>query len=173
MPFFLGTWLDPKVLVVVLVLPEWVAPNPPTKPALKPKFDWVLVLVLPEWVAPNPPTKLALKLEFDWVVGCKPAELPEFCRLPSTPRGANVTFRFIPLTVRPMVAMGIPPRNAVIALMFAAAATVAMVAMGIQRGDKVMVLAFTVTAVAVAASTLRRGGVEVSNIVALLGECWV
>ena len=45
MPFFLRTWLDPKVPVVVLVLPEWVAPNPPTEPALKPKFDWVVVLL--------------------------------------------------------------------------------------------------------------------------------
>jgi hypothetical protein len=65
--------LDPKELVMVLVLPKWVAPNPPTKPVLKPKFDWVVVLVLPEWVAPNPPTELALKPQFGWVVCCKPA----------------------------------------------------------------------------------------------------
>jgi hypothetical protein len=48
------------------VLPEWVAPNPPTKPALKPDFDWVVVLVLPKWVAPKPITK-ALKPKFDKV----------------------------------------------------------------------------------------------------------
>ncbi len=52
---------------MVLVVPEWVAPNLPTKPALKPEFDWVVVLVLPEWVAPNPTTKLALKSKFDEV----------------------------------------------------------------------------------------------------------
>jgi hypothetical protein len=51
--------------MMVLVLPEWVAPNPPTEPVLKPKFDWVVVLVLPEWVAPNLMTKLALKPKFD------------------------------------------------------------------------------------------------------------
>jgi hypothetical protein len=61
--------LDSKVPVVVLVLPKRVAPNLPTKPALKPEFDWVVVLVLPKWVAPNLPTKPALKPEFDWVVG--------------------------------------------------------------------------------------------------------
>jgi hypothetical protein len=59
--------LDPKVPMTVLVLPEWVAPNPPTKPALKPKFNWVVVLVLPEWVTPIPTTKLALKPQFDGV----------------------------------------------------------------------------------------------------------
>jgi hypothetical protein len=58
---------------MVLVLHELVAPNLPTKLALKPKFDWVVVLVLPEWVAANPPTKPALKPEFDWVVGWEPA----------------------------------------------------------------------------------------------------
>jgi hypothetical protein len=56
---------------MVLVLPKWVAPNPPTKLALKPKLNWVVVLVLPEWVALNPPTKLALKPKVNWVVGCK------------------------------------------------------------------------------------------------------
>ncbi len=65
--------MDPKVPVVVLVLPKWEAPNPPTEPASTPKFDWVVVLVLPEWAAPNLPTKLALKLKFNWVVGCKVA----------------------------------------------------------------------------------------------------
>jgi hypothetical protein len=59
--------LDPKVPMMVLVLPEWVAPNPPTKPTLKLEFDWVVVLVLPEWVAPKPITKLALKPKFDEV----------------------------------------------------------------------------------------------------------
>jgi hypothetical protein len=39
--------------MMVLVLPEWVAPNPPTKPALKPKFNWVVVLVLLKWLAPK------------------------------------------------------------------------------------------------------------------------
>jgi hypothetical protein len=34
--------------MMVLVLLKWVAPNPPTKPALKPKFNWVVVLALPE-----------------------------------------------------------------------------------------------------------------------------
>ncbi len=62
--------MDPKVPVMVLVLPKWVAPNPPTELALTPKLNWVVVLVLPEWVALNLPTKLALKLKFDWVVGC-------------------------------------------------------------------------------------------------------
>jgi hypothetical protein len=53
--------------MMVLMLPEWMAPNPPTKPALKPEFDWVVVLVLPKWVAPNPTTEMALKPEFDGV----------------------------------------------------------------------------------------------------------
>jgi hypothetical protein len=53
--------------MMVLVLRKWVAPNPPTKPALKPKFDWVVVLVLPKWVAPNRMTKLALKPKFNGV----------------------------------------------------------------------------------------------------------
>ena len=53
--------------MMVLVLPKWVAPNPPTKPALKPKFNWVVVLVLPKWVAPNLTTELALKPKFDKV----------------------------------------------------------------------------------------------------------
>ncbi len=61
--------MDPKVPVVVLVLPMWVAPNPPIKMALKPKFNRVVVLVLPKWVAPNLPTEPALKPEFNWVVG--------------------------------------------------------------------------------------------------------
>jgi hypothetical protein len=59
--------LDPEVPMMVLVLPKWVTPNPPTKPALKPEFDWVVVLVLPVWVAPNPTTKLALKPKFNEV----------------------------------------------------------------------------------------------------------
>jgi hypothetical protein len=53
--------------MMVLVLPKWVAPNPPTTPALKPEFDWAVVLVLPEWVAPKLMTKLALKPKFDKV----------------------------------------------------------------------------------------------------------
>jgi hypothetical protein len=59
--------LDPKVPMMVLVLSKWVAPNLPTKPALKPKFNWVVVLVLPKWVAPNLTTKMALKPEFNKV----------------------------------------------------------------------------------------------------------
>ncbi len=59
--------MDPKVTMMVLVLPELVAPNPPIKPALKPKFNWVVVLVLPKWVAPNLTTKLALKPKFNKV----------------------------------------------------------------------------------------------------------
>jgi hypothetical protein len=51
--------------MMVLVLPKWVAPNPPTKPALKPEFNWVVVLVLPKWVAPNLMTELALKPKFN------------------------------------------------------------------------------------------------------------
>ncbi len=53
--------------MMVLVLLKWVAPNPPTEPALKPEFDWVVVLVLPEWVALNLMTKLAIKPEFNKV----------------------------------------------------------------------------------------------------------
>ncbi len=70
LPFFLRTWLDPKVPVRELMLPKWVAPNPPTKSTLKPKFGWVVVLMLPKWVAQNPSTETALKPKFDWVVGC-------------------------------------------------------------------------------------------------------
>jgi hypothetical protein len=47
LPFFLGTLLDPEV-PLVQELPEWVAPNPLTEPALKPKFDWVVVYELSE-----------------------------------------------------------------------------------------------------------------------------
>ncbi len=82
--------------MVVLVLPEWVAPYPPTEPALKPKFDWVVVLVPPKWEAPIPPTKLALKPKFDWMVGCKLALKPKLCCLPPTPEGVSVTSGFSP-----------------------------------------------------------------------------
>ena len=47
LPFFLGTLLDPEV-PLVQELPEWVAPNPLTEPALKPEFDWVVVYELAE-----------------------------------------------------------------------------------------------------------------------------
>ncbi len=47
LPFFLGTLLDPKV-PLVQELPEWVAPNPLTEPALKPEFVWVVVYKLAE-----------------------------------------------------------------------------------------------------------------------------
>jgi hypothetical protein len=53
--------------MMVLVLPMWVAPNPPIKLALKPEFDWVVVLVLPKSVAPKLTTELALKPEFNKV----------------------------------------------------------------------------------------------------------
>jgi hypothetical protein len=46
-PFFLGLLLDPEV-PLVLELPEWMAPNPLTKPALKPEFNWVVVYELAE-----------------------------------------------------------------------------------------------------------------------------
>ncbi len=124
--------MDPEAPVVVLVLPKWVALNLPTKPALKPKFNWV--------------------------VDCKPAKLPEFCYLPPTLRGANMTFGFIPPTLRPMAAMGVPPGDVVIALGFRAATAAAVAAMGIPLGDKVMLLAFTVTAAAAATLTFRGGG---------------
>ncbi len=140
MPFFLGTWLDPKVLAVVLVLPKWVAPNPPTEPALKP--------------------------EFDRVVGCKPAGMPEFCCLPPTPGGANVTSRFAPPMLRSMAAMGIPPGDMVIVLVFAAAAA-AMVAIGVPPKDKGIALAIVATAVAVATFV----GGEV-GVCAIVGVAW-
>jgi hypothetical protein len=76
----------------------------------------MVVLVLLKQVAPNPPTKPAFMLEFDWLAGCKPAELPEFCCPPSAPRGAYVTFGFIPLTFPPMAAMGILLGEVAIAL---------------------------------------------------------
>jgi hypothetical protein len=85
--------------------------------------------------------------KFSWLVGCKPAELPEFCCLPPAPRGANVTFGFFPPTFLPMAATGILPGDIVIALPFAVAAVAAA-----------------------AASTFGGGGVEVCNIIALLGE---
>jgi hypothetical protein len=67
----------------VVIVEAALLPNPPTKPALKPEFNWVvLVLVLSKWVAPNLPTKLALKPKLDWVVDYKPVEMPEFCCLP-------------------------------------------------------------------------------------------
>jgi len=47
LPSFLGTLLDPEVRLV-LELPEWVAPNPLTEPAMKPEFDWVVVYKLAE-----------------------------------------------------------------------------------------------------------------------------
>lgn len=47
LPSFLGTLLDPEV-PLVLELPEWVAPNPLTEPAMKPEFDWVVVYKLAE-----------------------------------------------------------------------------------------------------------------------------
>ncbi len=134
----------------------------------------MVVLVLPKWVAPNLPTKPALKPKFDWVVGCKPAELPEFCYPPPAPRGANVTFGFILPMLRPMAATGIPPGDVVIALVFAEeAATAAIAVTGILPGEVVMALAFTAAAAAaaaVAASMFGGGGVGVYSIVATLRE---
>ncbi len=169
LPFFLGTWLDPEVPVVVLVLPKWVAPNLPTESAVKPKFDWVVVLVPPGWVAPNPPTELALKPEFDWMVGCELALKPEFCCPLPTPGGVNVTSGFAPPMLRPVAAMGIPPGDAMIVLAFAAVAA-AMAVIVVLPGDKGIALAFAAT---VAAASIVGGGVGVCNIVALLGESWV
>jgi hypothetical protein len=120
-------------------------------------------------VAPNPPTKLALKPEFDWVVGCKLALKPEFCCLPLTPGGANVTSSFAPPMLRPMTVKGIPPGDAAIVLAFVAAA--AMAAIGIPPGDQGIALAFA--AIAAAASMFVGGGDGVCDIVALLEESWV
>jgi hypothetical protein len=103
----------------------------------------VVVLVLPKEVAPSPPTKPAFVPKIDWVVGCKPTELPEFCCLLPTPRGANVMFIIVPPMLTPIAVMGI------------------------LLGYIVMALAFTATAAAVAASTFRDGGVGVCDIVAL------
>ncbi len=125
----------------------------------------MLVLVLPKWVAPNLPTKLALKPGLDWVVGCKPAGTPEFCCLTPTPRGANVPFRFVLPTLRPMTAMGVLPGNTMIVLALAAlAAAAAMAATGIPPGDKRIVLTFKATAVAVA-TTFEGGEVGVCAMV--------
>jgi hypothetical protein len=162
--------LDPKLLVVVLVLPKQVAPDPPTKPALKPKFDPVVVLVPPAWAAPDPPTKLALKPGFNWVMGCKLALKPKFCCLLLAPGGANVTSCIAPRMLRPMAVKGVPPGDAAIVLAFAVAA-VAMAAIGVPPGDKGIMLAFVATVVATA--TFVGGGDGVCNIVALLGESWV
>jgi hypothetical protein len=113
----------------------------------------VVVLVLPKVVALRPPTKPAFVPEFDWVVGCKPAELPEFCCPPPAPRGAKVTFGFV-LPMFPLVAvMGIFPGVVVFALAFALVATVAVAA--------------------AEASTFGGGRVEVCNIIVLLGKIWV
>jgi hypothetical protein len=109
----------------------------------------VVVLVLPEEVAPSPPTEPAFVPKFDWVVGCEPAKLPEFCCPPPAPRGANVTFGFVPPTMTLMLATGVPP------------------------GDVVMALAFMATAAMAAASKFGRGRVGVCDIVVSLGESWV
>ncbi len=148
----------------------WVAPLPPQLPV---RMFGIVALVLPEWVAPNPPAKPALKPEFDWVVCCKPAELPEFCCPPPTPRGANVTFGYILPTLRPMAAMGVPLGDVVIALAFAAAVAAAIAATCVLPRDKFMALMFTATAAAAATLTFGGGWVGVRNIVALLGESWV
>ncbi len=84
----------------------------------------VMVLVLPKEVAPSLPTKPAFVPEFDWVVGCKPAELPEFCCPPPTPRGADMKFGFVPPAFPPVAAMGVPPGVVVFALAFAATVVV-------------------------------------------------
>jgi hypothetical protein len=94
--------------------------------------------------------------------------VPEFCYLPPTPGGANVTNGFAPLILRPMAAMGIPLGGAVIVLVFVAAAAV-MVAIGILPGDEGIALAFAATA---AVATIIGGGVGGCNFVALLRESW-
>jgi hypothetical protein len=166
LPFFLGTWLDPKVPVVVLVLPEWVASNLLTEPALNPKFDWVVVLVPPRWVALNPPTKLALKPKFDWVVGCKLALKPKFCCPMPTPGGANVTSGFALPMLRPMAAMGVPPGDTAIVLM-CVAAVAAMAVIDVLPRDEGTVFTFAATT---AVAAIVGGGVGVCNIVVMLGE---
>jgi hypothetical protein len=136
----------------------------------------VVVLVLPKWVAPNPPVEPALKPKFDWVVGCKPAESPEFCCPPPTTICLKVMFGFIPQILRQMAAMGVPLGEFVIALKFTVAAVSAMAAilvMGIPPGERVMALPFKVTVATTATLVFRGGGVGVCTIVALLGESWI
>ncbi len=162
--------MDPKIPVVVLVLPEWVAPNPPTEPALKPEFDWwVVVLMPPKWVAPNPPTELALKPKFNWVVGCKLVLKPKFCCLPPTPGGANLTSEFALPMLGPVAAMGVPPGDVMIVHALAAAVAV-MAVIVVPPGDKGIALAFMATALAAA---IVGGGVGVCGIVASLRESYV
>jgi hypothetical protein len=121
-------------------------------------------------VAPNPPTKLALEPEFNWVVGCKLALKPKFCCPPLTLGGANVTSSFAPLMLRPMAVKGIPPGDMAIVLAFVAPAP-AMVVIGVPPGDKGIALAFA--AIAAATSTFVGGGDGVGNIIMSLGESWV
>ena len=122
-------------------------------------------MVLPKRVAPNPPTKLALEPEFDWVVGCKLALKPEFCCPPLTPGGANLKSSFALPMLRHMAVKGVPPGDAAIVLTFATAVA-AMAAIGIPPGDKGIALTFAATAVA---ATIVGRGEGVCNIVALLG----
>ena len=124
----------------------------------------------PGWVAPNPPTKLALKPEFNWVVGCKLALKPKFCCPPPTLGGANVTSGFAPPMLRPMAVKGIPRGDAVIVLAFLVLVAV-MVMIVVPPVDKGIALAFAVTAAATA--MFVGGGDRVRDIVASLGESWV
>jgi hypothetical protein len=94
-------------------------------------------------VAPNPPTKLALEPKFDWVVGCKLALKPKFCCPLLTLVGANVTSGFAPLMLRSMAVKGVPPGDVAIVLAFAMAAT-AMAAIGVPPEGKEIMLAFAV-----------------------------
>ena len=56
--------MDPKQ-PVILELPKWVAPNPLTKPALKPEFDWVVVYEPAELLEFYERFELAIKPELD------------------------------------------------------------------------------------------------------------
>ncbi len=121
-------------------------------------------------MAPNPPTKLALEPEFDWVVGCKLALKPKLCCLLLTPVGANMSSCFVPPILRPMAVKGVPLGDAAIVLAFVVAVA-AMAAIGVPPGDKGIALAFAV--IAAAASTFVGGGDRVRDILELLGESWV
>ena len=65
LPSFLGTLLDPEVRLV-LELPEWVAPNPLTEPAMKPEFDSVVVYELAEMPEFYEGVELAVYLSSTW-----------------------------------------------------------------------------------------------------------
>ncbi len=144
-----------------------MAPNPPSKPALKPEFNWVVVLMLPKWVAPNPLTELTPKSKFDWEVDCKPAGMPKFCCPPPTPnsRMSKGDKWIPPPMLSPMAELSILPGDAVIVLAFMVGVAVTMAVIGIPPGDNGIVLAFVATAAAVVA--FIRGEVGVCAIVGM------